>query len=90
MQKYLFTSLDFDGTKSKEIQEISEKDLIAIRPVIAEMLTTTDEQKKEYSAYSLYGHLDGLETLAKYIPAGENSAYGVVDVKLLELKEIML
>lgn len=90
MQKYLFVSIDFNGTKYSEIHEISNEDLAAIRPVISAMLNATDKDVEEYSAYSLYGHLDGFETLTKYTPEGENGAHSVIDIKLLELKEIML
>jgi len=90
MQKYLFVSIDDNGNKYSEIHEISNEDLAAIRPVITAMLNATEEQIAEYSAYSLYGHLDGLETLTKYTPEGENGAHSVTDIKLLELKEIML
>jgi hypothetical protein len=90
MQKYIFISSELDGYRTSEIHEISNSDLAAIRPVITAMLNATDEDRKEYTAYSLYGHLDGLNTLVKYVPEGENGAHYVVDIKLLELKEILL
>lgn len=90
MTKYIYITSEIDGDRIAEIHEIDREELEAIRPVIKAMLDATDSDVEEYTAYSLYGHLEGFETLSKYVPEGENGAHYVTDIKLFHLEDIML
>lgn len=83
MEKYIIIEADTnDGDYVTKVSEITDEQIELIKPVIEAILKNdklyeTEQLIDEHNAEELYGHLEGFETFAKFVPHGDPNYLGV-------------